>query len=150
MEKKELDQPQDRLGPDDEIASSVQLVSQQCLDASERVVTAMIDLGELTAQQILSIASQQMKINDDFSEHCAAHFDTLCAHADSQELLDRQRELIFDLRQRVDQHAEILYRIWSEGHRTLATIFERIDAIEEALEPPKDAVAADGPGPRDH
>jgi len=128
----------------------MQHASQQCLDASERVVTAMIDLGELTAQQILSIAAQQMKINDDFSEHCAAHFDTLCAHADSQELLDRQRELIFDLRHRVDRHAEVLYRIWSEGHRTLATIFERIDAIEESLELPENPAHPERAGPRDH
>lgn len=150
MEKKELDQEQGRPGPNDEFASSVQRASQQALDASERVVTAMIDLGELTAQQILSIAAQQMEINDDFSEHCAAHFDTLCTHADSQELLDKQRELISDLRQRVDRHAEVLYRIWSQGHRTLATIFERIDAIEESLEAPPASAASEPVGPRDH
>ena len=134
MENDERDQKRVQSGQGELPPSSVQHASRQALEASERVVTAMIDLGELTAQQILSIAAQQMKINDDFSEHCAAHFDTLCTHADAQELLEKQRALISDLRERVDGHAEVMYRIWSEGHRTLATIFERIDAIEEALE----------------
>ncbi|WP_420427507.1 hypothetical protein [Algiphilus sp.] len=150
MEKEERDQKQGRPGQGEEFGSSVQQASRQALEASERVVTAMIDLGELTAQQILSIAAQQMKINDDFSEHCAAHFDTLCTHADSQELLDKQRALIHDLRQRVDGHAEVMYRIWSEGHRTLASIFERIDAIEEALGTSTDEANVENAAHRDH
>ncbi|MCK5772067.1 hypothetical protein [Algiphilus sp.] len=101
--------------------------ADEALAQSERVVTAMIDLGEMVSEQIIALTKQQMEINQEFSEHCARHFQALCRYADSPERLAEQKALVDDLRARVDRHAEALYRIWSGGHATLSSIFERTE-----------------------
>lgn len=113
-----------------EALTADQSEAHEVLAQSENVVTAMIDLGEMVSEQIMALTTQQMEINQEFSEHCARHLQTLCHYADSPERLDEQRALVDDLRTRVDRHAEALYRIWSGGHGALAGIFERTESAE--------------------